>query len=57
MTAEGSIDDIWERYMESVRQPHDPRAGGDDDIQTMHIETDIPAFGDSEIADAAMPRI
>ena len=56
VTADGSIDEIWERYMDSVRQPHDLAPAGDDDIQTMQIETDIPAFDDTMIADASMPQ-
>ncbi len=56
VTADGSIEEVWDRYMDSVRQPHDLAPAGDDDIQTMHIETDIPAFEDTEIADAAVPQ-
>ena len=56
VTADGSIDHVWERYMDSVRQPHDLAPAGDDDIQTMQIETDVPAFDDTMTADASMPQ-
>ena len=56
VTADGSIDQVWERYMDSVRKPHDLAPAGDDDIQTMQIETDLPVFDDTMIADASMPQ-